>query len=527
MTGLAAAQDGPSAWELYEQGRAAERAGHMAQAYMFYMEASAIEPKNKTYWLRGQAVQSRALLEAKPAPRPSDLAEAPDLDPEPPVHIEESTLQDERDLRTLLPPPELSGAPVTRDFDLRGDYKKLWQEMAKAYGLDCIFDSDYPTGKEIPFRLKAVEYRLAFRALQLVTNSFIIPISDKVFMVAADTAQKRTELEPVEAVEIRLPETRTPQDMQALISCVQNAIGLERVSWNSQQNTVIIRDKISKVLPAQALFRELIHGGADLMIDMRILSVNLNDALTYGIDFPTLFSLTPLTTWMNNQVSNPSGIAGLLSFGGGKSLIGIGVAMGSLVAQMSKNLGKVLFATEMRALDGQAATMHMGQRYPILSSGYFGTAGSAAAGTTSLGYVPLPSFTFEDLGLTLKITPSLQDVDGVALDIDAEYKVLAGSSLNGIPVIGSQVLKSKPRLKLGEWAMVAGLLTTSDAYTISGLAGFSRIPYLGALTSTRQKNKERDEVLILLRPHLMSLPPSQAIHPPIYLGSDGRPLTPL
>jgi general secretion pathway protein D len=118
-------------------------------------------------------------------------------------------------------------------------------------------------------------------------------------------------------------------------------------------------------------------------------------------------------------------------------------------------------------------------------------------------------------------------MDGVALDIDAEYKVLAGTSLNGIPVIGSQVLKSKPRLKLGEWAMVAGLLNASDAYTISGLAGLSQLHYVGPMFSTHEKDKSTDEVLILLRPHLLNLPPSQSIHEPIYLGSDTRPAIPL
>ena len=61
--------DEPSAWDLYEQGRAAEKAGHMAQAYLLYSEAAAMEPNNRAYWLRSQAVRSRAALEAKPAPR--------------------------------------------------------------------------------------------------------------------------------------------------------------------------------------------------------------------------------------------------------------------------------------------------------------------------------------------------------------------------------------------------------------------------------------------------------------------------
>ncbi|MGA9624850.1 MAG: hypothetical protein WBQ65_10290, partial [Bryobacteraceae bacterium] len=65
VAGRLLAQD-VSSWDLYEQGREAEKGGHMAQAYLLYSQAAAMEPNNRTYWLRSQAVQSRAALEAKP-----------------------------------------------------------------------------------------------------------------------------------------------------------------------------------------------------------------------------------------------------------------------------------------------------------------------------------------------------------------------------------------------------------------------------------------------------------------------------
>ena len=40
----------------------------MAQAYLLYSEAAAMAPNNKTYWLRSQAVRTRAALEASPPP---------------------------------------------------------------------------------------------------------------------------------------------------------------------------------------------------------------------------------------------------------------------------------------------------------------------------------------------------------------------------------------------------------------------------------------------------------------------------
>ena len=40
---------GPSGNDLYLQGRRAERAGHMAEAYLLYSQAAAMSPQNKTY----------------------------------------------------------------------------------------------------------------------------------------------------------------------------------------------------------------------------------------------------------------------------------------------------------------------------------------------------------------------------------------------------------------------------------------------------------------------------------------------
>ena len=54
--------------ELYKEGRKAEKAGHVARAYLLYSEAAALEPSNKVYWSRTLALQSRAAMESKVMP---------------------------------------------------------------------------------------------------------------------------------------------------------------------------------------------------------------------------------------------------------------------------------------------------------------------------------------------------------------------------------------------------------------------------------------------------------------------------
>ena len=256
---------------------------------------------------------------------------------------------------------------------------------------------------------------------------------------------------------------------------------------------------------------------------MEFIELTNSSNLNYGLPLTSSFPLYSFSTFMQNIPQLANTISGALRLGGGPGLIGIGIANLQLVASLTRSDSKLLLHASAKSVDGQPASIHVGQKYPILTAGYYGPSNFGGANA----YTPPPSFTFEDLGLSLKATPRVHGPDEVTLAVEAEFKVLSGQAQNGIPIISNRSLKSEVTLKMGEWAVVAGLMDDEEARSIAGIAGVAGLPLIGPLTSNTTHTKSYDRVLIMLRPTLVTQPPDESTTHVFRLGAETRPLTPL
>ena len=186
--------------------------------------------------------------------------------------------------------------------------------------------------------------------------------------------------------------------------------------------------------------------------------------------------------------------------------------------------GNMLLEAQLRSVAGQPASLHVGEKYPVITGGYFGAVPPGQQGQV---YAPPPSFTFEDLGLEMKITPFIHGMDEVTLKIESAFQVLTGQTINDIPVIGSRNMTSEVRLRNQEWAVLGGLISDSSSKSVAGFWGLAQMPLLGNLFKQTTRDREKNNLLIGIRPRLFSLPPDQMVTRALRVGSDARPFTPL
>jgi general secretion pathway protein D len=502
---------------LFKAGQKAEKAGDKFHAFLLYSQAAALQPANADYAMRKAMLQADAAMSA-----------TSHLEADPIVDREESpdplTDREILDAHIARPPPRLKGQEGLKSFDFSGDPKSVIEKVMGAYGLIVVFDADYQMPPTFRFRIDNVGFENALRTLETVSNSFIVPVNEKLALIVRDTAQKRTEMSPNMAIAIPIPERMSVTDAQEMMTAVAQSLEIRKFSLDPVKRVVFMRDHVSKIVAARQMFSELSRLRAQVEIDVEFLEVTKTSALGYGLQLPNSSSIVSFSSILGNAPGS-SGLSQFITFGGGATFFGIGVAASAVLATFSKSDSNIILKSQIVTLDGQAGSLNVGEKYPLVTATYSGGSTTSIGSGAASGLIAPPTINFEDLGLVLKVTPSVHDGGEVTLDIDSEFKVLGSTDANGNPSISNRKYTGKVRLRTDESAVVAGLVNTSDGTTINGIYGVSSIPWIGRLLRTNNINKMDDQVLLVLRPHLVSVPPWEFGSTPIWLGTETKPLT--
>jgi general secretion pathway protein D len=532
------AQAPAEALRLYRAAQRSERAGDTLHAYLLYARAAALDPANVEYAFRKNALQAKAMLTSETRLEPDPALEpvpADDTDADEPVpaggdpkasetaalllagELSPAEISEARD---ALPPVRLTNPGARKSFDVvRGEARAVIEQVATAYGIQAIFEPDYQGPPPFNFRVTNLSMEEALRMVETVSNSMIVPVSAKVALVLRDAPQRRADSMPTMSVEVPIPERLSVQEAQEIVTAVQQTMELRKISVDPGRHMVYIRDQVGKVIAARQLFEQLSRPRAQVELEVELLSVSKTSSLAYGMTLPTTSTVVNFGTFLNNVGSAVSSITQFLTFGGGKSMFGLGVTDATLMATLSRGSTESVLRTQVVTADGQPATIHVGDRYPIITNGYYGQ--TTGTGTV---YTPPPTVQFQDLGLSLKVTPSVHEAGEMTLDVDAQYAVLGAATSNAIPIISNQKFQGKVRLADGEWAVIAGLSEADTGDNFTGTWGLANLPWIGRLLRQNNITKNSSEVLILLKPRLVNLPPWEFPTQTLWVGTESKPL---
>ncbi len=472
---------------------------------------------------------------------------------------------------TIAPPIELAPLPGRRSFHLKGPEQEILRQVLSAYGITAIFDASV-SRQLIHFDADDADFAQAEDLLSLATDSFLTPLDPKRVLAARDTKDNRAQYQRVAFETLHLPGL-TAAEMSDMGNIARNVIGIQQATVQANSETITARAPMPTLLALNQTFADLLEGRSEVLVDVRLFSIDKSKTQNIGLQLPQSYTLFNLPSELNSvlqqnqslvqqiissglaSAGDTAAIAALLIasgqvsssilnqpfalFGGG--LTESGVSLSGITANLSLNSSdtRALDQIQLRLENGEKGTIRSGTRYPIETSNYtsIGASSVSIPGLNSAGLSstlsglgvnlnnlstaqPVPQVQYQDLGLTLEVTPKIERTDQVALKLDFKLTALQGTTLNGLPVLTNTSYSADVAVGSGSSAMLVSDMTRQQSNAVSGIPGLSELPGFQS-TTNNQTQFDVSNLVILVTPHLLRRRNSERIGPYIPLPRHG------
>jgi general secretion pathway protein D len=422
--------------------------------------------------------------------------------------------------KLMTGPPQiqpLSRAPI--NMKATNDSKAVFDAIGKLAGLTVIFDPDF-TSRRIAVELTNVTLEQALNITALQSKAFWRPETANIIFVAPDQPQKRKDYEVEIVKTFYLKNTVLPQELTEIVTSIRQLLDLRRVQQINAQNAIVIRDTPDRVMLAGKIIDDIDKAKPEVVIQVAVMEARRDRMRNIGITPPTSISATfanPGTTTTSGSststtTTNPAAtISQLISdphiFSNGYSVTVPGASASFLMTDTST---QILDDPEIRVVDGQTAKLRIGDRIPVATGSF--QAGIGVGGTgTGAGINPLVNTQFQylDVGVNVDVTPRIHPDHEISMKVNVVVSSQTGSTnIGGInqPIISQRSIEHDIRLKDGEVNVLGGLMEQTDTDTVNGIPGLGKIPFFKNFFSGNVVDHEKDEILIVLIPHIVRLP---------------------
>ena len=160
----------------------------------------------------------------------------------------------------------------------------------------------------------------------------------------------------------------------------------------------------------------------------------------------------------------------------------------------------VLSTPSLLTLDNQEAEIIIGQNVPFVTGQY------AATGASSTSVNPFQTIQRQDVGITLRVTPQINEGDAVQLDIEQEASsinnTLTAAAGNDI-VTNKRVIKTAVMVNDGQTIVLGGLIDETLDEVQQKVPLLGDMPLLGSLFRSTQNIKAKRNLMVFLRPTII------------------------
>ncbi len=281
-----------------------------------------------------------------------------------------------------------------------------------------------------------------------------------------------------------------------------------RIIANTQNNAVLVYGTEHETDAVSQMLRRIDIVPLQVRIDAIVAEVDLNDNLQYGTQFffksgginGVLSNATTSTGTVTSTIANTVSSVGLGATLPGLVIGGLGAGGGPLAISALQAVTKVhvLSSPELMVVDNQPARLQVGSLVPYQS----GTAQSTLTSTASI----VSQIQYQPIGVILEVTPRINTGGLVTLDVSQEVSTVAsGVTTVGVnsPTFNTQNVNSRVVVADGQTVGIAGLIRDNTSRANSGIPWLKDIPLLGLLGGTQTNTRTRQELLVLITPHVV------------------------
>jgi general secretion pathway protein D len=389
------------------------------------------------------------------------------------------------------------------NLKMTNDAKTVVETIAKLAGLTVIFDPDFPA-RRISVELTNVTLEQALEVVSVEAKSFWEPMTSNIIIFVPDQPQKRRDFEDQVLRTFYLSNTVLPQELTEIVTGLRQLLDLKRIQQVNSRNAIVIRDTPAKLALAEKFIHDIDTAQPEVVIQVAVLQVRRDSLRKLGISPDTSASLT-FTPRAFSDSSKSSGNTTLplnelrhLSSGD----YSIQLPGATAQALLSDSSTQIIQDPQIRILDGQAAKLRIGDRVPVAT-------GSFSAAATGVNPLVNTQFTYIDVGVNVDVTPHIHPSGDVSIKIGIEVSSVTGHVTIGSidqPIISQRKIEHDVRLKEGEVSILGGLFDHTETSSFSGWPGLAKVPLLRHFFSGENTEKQEDEILILLTPHVVRIP---------------------